>query len=96
MADDQVTTNEIMEFLQEQMVTHEELCSELQKSQNQQKLEILDAVDEKILNLKADITVLMRGEDRKLSILVELLRNKEVISQEEAQSILKLQPFPQM
>ena len=63
---------------------------------NQTKLELLDSMDEKLGALKGDLVVLMRGEDRKLSALVEVLMTKKVLNQEEAQTILAMQPFPQM
>ncbi len=106
----EVTTSEIMEylqgdlmgFLQEHMVTQEEFkaldnkLDGLSVKLNQTKFELLDAMDEKIATLKGDLVVLMRGEDKKLSVLVEVLAAKNVLSRDEAQSILAMQPFPQM
>lgn len=91
-----------MEFLQEHMVTQGEFrqldhkVDGLSIKINQTKLEILDSMDEKLATLKGDLVVLMRGEDRKLSALVEVLMTKNVLNHEEAQTILAMQPFPQM
>jgi hypothetical protein len=38
---------------------------------------------------------MMRGEDKKLIALIDLLRNKHIIEEQEAQALFALQPFPQ-
>jgi len=53
-----------------------------------------DLLDEKLNDLKADLTVLMRKEDRKLETLIEILRNKQVLSEEESKIVLSMEPFP--
>lgn len=96
------TIDDVMEFLQEHMVTQEEFrdldhkVDGLSVKINQTKLDLLDAMDEKMAGLKGDLVVLMRGEDKKLSVLVEVLAAKNVLSHDEARSILDMQPFPQM
>ena len=103
----EITTGQIMEylqgdlmgFLQDHMVMKEEFVEfkqEIKVDMNKLKFELLDSVDEKLAALKGDLVVLMRGEDKKLSVLVEVLMTKNVLSREEAQSILAMQPFPQM
>ena len=87
-----VTTGEIMEFLKDNMVTREELAQEFHK----QKLDILDGVDDKLINLKADLVLAMRKEDRKVVSLISLLRAKQLISEDEAKSLLGMEPFPQV
>jgi len=52
-------------------------------------------LDDKLINLKADLTVVMRKEDHKLEALTRLLAAKNVISENDAKSILALEPFPQ-
>ncbi len=54
-----------------------------------------EKMDEKLADLKGDLTVLMRKEDKKLVALIALLKNKQVISEEEVKQILALEPFPQ-
>ena len=53
-------------------------------------------LDDKLANLKGDLVVLMRKEDTKLKALVGLLRDKRLISEPEAKSILTMDPFPQL
>jgi hypothetical protein len=52
-------------------------------------------LDEKLLSLKGDLTILMRKEDIKVRALVDLLVHKRIINSEEAGKILALEPFPQ-
>lgn len=87
------------------MVTKDELKDELGKmatkddlrqSLNKQKLDILDAMDDKLANLKGDMVVLMRKEDKKVVSLIELLKNKKIITTNEANGLLELEPFPQL
>ncbi len=52
-------------------------------------------LDDKLINLKADLTVVMRKEDHKLEALTRLLAVKKVITEDDAKSILSLEPFPQ-
>ncbi|MFH1405441.1 MAG: hypothetical protein ABIH21_05120 [Patescibacteria group bacterium] len=84
---DEVTTNEIMEFLQENVTTKQDL--------SKQKHEILDSMDEKLADLKGDLTILMRKEDKKVVELINVLKEKDVLSIEEAEKLLALEPFPQ-
>ncbi len=96
----ETTTNEIMGFLQEHMVTKEEFLGlkgevgDLHVKVNQTKLDLIDAMDDKLGDLRADIVVLMRKEDRKVTSLIELMREKELLTKEEAGSLLELEPFP--
>lgn len=47
-----VTTGELMDFLQDHMVMKEDFVLEL----NKQKAEILDGMDDKLADLKGDLT----------------------------------------
>ena len=109
----EVTTNEIMDFLKENMVMKSELKQsfddfelkvdnkfknfelKVDNKLNTLELKIIDAMDDKLSNLKGDLTILMRREDKKVSELINLLRDKKVIAPEEADRLLALQPFPQ-
>lgn len=91
-----VTTGEIMEFLQEHMVTKEELREDLTRELRKMQEEILDGVDEKLFNLKGDLVIIMRKGDHKLAGLISLLQDKSVISEKEAQALLMMEPFPQL
>jgi archaellum component FlaC len=52
-------------------------------------------LDDKLINLKADLTVVMRKEDHKHEALTNLLASKKVITDADAKSILSMEPFPQ-
>ena len=56
---------------------------------------ILDGVDRKIGDMKGDLVVMMRGEDEKVTELITVLKNKQVLSTEEAERLLAINPFPQ-
>ncbi len=60
----------------------------------QQSAELRDAMDEKNADLKGDLIILMRKEDRKLGALVTILKDKQILSEPEADQILSLEPFP--
>jgi predicted nucleic acid-binding Zn-ribbon protein len=106
---DHMVTREEFTDLKDHMVTKEEF-SELDGKVNRlegriddlrteirsSELRLMDAMDEKNARLKGDLTVMMRGEDKKLSSLIRLLEKKELLTSEEAGSLLALQPFPQM
>ncbi len=103
----EVSTNEIMDFLVEHMVIKEELDEKFEKLEkkmesnlkqvlNKQKLDILDAVDDKLAHLKGDLVVLMRKEDKKVITLVEILKEKKILTLDEAKTVLAMEPFPQL
>ena len=54
-----------------------------------------DYLDEKLSDLRGDLVVLVRKEDRKLNALVGVLKEKSVITAGEAQQVLMLEPFVQ-
>ncbi len=55
-----------------------------------------DYLDEKLSDLRGDLTILMRKGDAKLLRLVELLKEKNVLSDEEVKSLLAMEPFPKL
>ena len=73
--------------IREEMATKSDL--------NRFKLDLIDVIDEKNADLKADLTILMRKEDKKVVSLIDLLRKKSVIDNTEAAKILGMDPFPQ-
>ena len=50
-------------------------------------------LDDKLADLRGDLTLLTRQEDQKLLSLVELLFGKRLMTKEERQHIMALQPF---
>ncbi len=55
-----------------------------------------DYLDDKLADLRGDLVVLMRKEDRKVAALVEVLLTRKVISNEDAKTILAMELFPQI
>jgi len=55
-----------------------------------------DYLDEKLSDLRGDLTLLMRKEDTKMKKLVEILRGRDVISEEDKTQIYAMEPFPQL
>ena len=90
--DNNTTTNEIMEFLQENMVTKDDLGVALAK----QKADIIDSVDKKLGELGGNLISLTRKEDKKVVSLIGVLKSKNNLSKEEAQKLLEMEPFPQI
>jgi len=104
-----VTTNEIMDFLKENMATKDDIKNMATKDDIKdmvtkqyldEKLgkfrsDITDYMDRRLLDLKGDLVVIMKSEDRKLSALIELLVHKSILTTSEAHSIVKMEPFPQ-
>ena len=52
-----------------------------------------DYLDDKLADLRGDLTVLMRKEDTKLNALVEIMKDKKLLNEEEAQKVLSMVPF---
>ena len=82
--------NDLTGFLQEHMVTHEDL----ERSQNKLKQEIFDAMDKKLAELKGELISFMRKLSKQLNELVFVLRNKQVLTEEEREHVLSFTPFP--
>lgn len=57
------------------------------------KMVTKDYLDEKLFDLKGDLVVMIRKEDRKTTAIVELLNKKKVFTNTEAKTILRLEPF---
>ena len=53
-----------------------------------------DYLDDKLLNMKGDMVVMMRKEDDKVKTLVQILQRKNLLNDDEAKSIFALEPFP--
>jgi len=131
-----VSTNEIMGFLKDHMVTKEEFnglevkvdnlevrfdnlevrfdnlevrfdnlevrfdnlevkVDGLDRKLNETKLDLLDAMDDKLADLKGHLIILMRKEDMKVNQLITLLHERDLISKTDFEKLLEFQPFPQ-
>jgi len=53
-------------------------------------------LDDKLADLRGDLVVLTRKEDVKVRTLVEIMKKKQLLSIEEANRILAMEPFPQL
>lgn len=53
-----------------------------------------DYLDDKLADLKGDLIVLIRKEDTKLAALVEVLKERKVIDDDDIRKILSMEPFP--
>ncbi|MBI4252631.1 hypothetical protein HY623_00395 [Candidatus Uhrbacteria bacterium] len=100
-----VTTDEIMNFLVDHMVTKEELRYEVAEIRKEMatkselgklRSDMIDHMNKNTLQLETTFGTMMRAEDRKVGALINLLADKNVISSQEAGMILKLEPFPSM
>ncbi len=50
----------------------------------------------RLADLRAEIVLLTRKEDRKVLRIVDLLRSKKVITDQEAAELLRMEPFAQV
>jgi len=55
-----------------------------------------DYLDTKLADLRGDLVVLTRKEDTKLKELVEILKKKNVLTDEDVKHILTMEPFAQL
>ena len=53
-------------------------------------------LDDKSADLRGDLVVLTRKEDVKVRALVEIMAQKKLLSKEEVNKILSMEPFPQL
>jgi len=60
------------------------------------KMVTKEYLDDKLADLRGDLVVLTRKEDVKVRTLVEIMKKKQLLSAEEANIILALEPFPQL
>lgn len=54
-----------------------------------------DYLDDKLADQTSDFAILIRKEDKKLAVLVALLRERKVLTDDDVKKILSLEPFPQ-
>lgn len=61
----------------------------------QSKMVTKEYLDDKLADLRGDLVVLMRKEDTKLKELVQILFKRQVITEEEKNQVMHMEPFPQ-
>lgn len=91
--------NDLTRFLQEHMVTKEELKNELsrfatKKDLRQTEHRILDTVGSKLADFKGELVSIMRKFSKQLSDLIGILRSKEILTEKENDCLMSLAPFP--
>jgi len=53
-----------------------------------------DYLDDKLLDLRGNMVVMMRKEDDKVKTLVQILNKKKIIDDTDVKTIFSLEPFP--
>ena len=51
-------------------------------------------LDDKLMDLKSDLVILMRKEDHKLNTLVDILFKKKLLTEQDKEQLTSLEPFP--
>ena len=55
-----------------------------------------DKLDEKLADLRGDLVVLIRKEDFKMKKLVDILKKRDLLNDNEFNEIMSMEPFPQL
>jgi predicted nucleic acid-binding Zn-ribbon protein len=55
-----------------------------------------DYLDDKLADLRGDLVVLTRKEDHKVAALVDILKQRKVLTEADAKKIMSMEPFPQI
>lgn len=85
---------ETVSFIKDHAVTREEFSKEI--TEIKATMVTKDYLDDKLADLRGDLVVLMRKEDRQLQELVQMLHLKNILTQEEMKHLFKLEPFQQI
>ena len=86
---------EIMVFLKEYMVTKDEFRAVLNAERHNLRWDILDLTDKKISDGKGDLVRRMRRGSKGAGQLIEVLHEKDILTQDERARLLALRSFPQ-
>lgn len=91
-----VTTNDIMDFLVEHMATKEELRYEVSQLRKEMatkddlgklKSEMIDYIAKQMNELKIDLSTLIRQNDRKVTLLLDILLANKIITPAQAKKV---------
>lgn len=55
-----------------------------------------DYLDEKLADMRGDLVIMMRKEDKKVKALTDLLCTKNIITREEQKRLFGMEPFAQL
>ncbi len=92
-----VTTNDIMDFLVQHMATKDELRheigalrSEIKDDMGKLRSDIIDYIGKEISDLKVDLSTLIRQNDRKITVLLDILKANNIITAAQAKKVHSL------
>ena len=71
-----------------------EMRTDLNKVQSQMVTK--DYLDKRVSEMKGESISLVRKEDAKLATTIELLKKKEILSEQEQNVLLRMEPFPKL
>ena len=76
----------------------EEMDTKMDSKLNKLKTQLVtkDYLDEKIADLRGDLVLIIRGEDKKIMKLVEILSRKNILNETEQHELITMKPFPQV
>ena len=63
---------------------------------NKAKLELMDHIDVKIADLRGDVILLLRKDERRFLHLVDILYKKKLLDERDIKSLEDLQLFPKL
>ena len=95
--DDLASVLETVNFIKDNAATHDDIDRlDIRMDSLEAKMVTKDYLDDKLADLRGDLVVLTRKEDAKVRTLVEIMLGKQLISREEANKVLAMEPFPQL
>jgi len=98
----EISNNEILEAIHSFSTEVDKRFNNLEKDVNsltkdvnylKSQMVTKDYLDDKLIDLKGDLVVLMRKEDAKVKRLVEILTKKNILTEKDAQEIIAMEPF---
>lgn len=94
----ETTNNEILEAINKFSTKTDEKFAKIDERFNKIESSMVtkDYLDEKLVDLRGDLVVLMRKEDTKVGKLIEVLKKHKVISEAEEKEILSMEPFAKL
>ena len=87
----EVTTKDLLGAINEFSATTDKRFTRIES-----QMVTKDYLDEKMSDLRGDLTILTRKEDQKVKRLVEILKKRKLISDKEVKEIMAMEPFPQL
>ena len=88
---------ETVNFIKDNAAAHDDIDRlDIRMDSLEAKMVTKDYLDDKLADLRGDLVVLTRKEDAKVRTLVEIMLGKQLISREEANKVLAMEPFPQL